>query len=98
MWALALLVAILIAVFWGLPLAAAFALFAVAFLLDIDAAVPFVIALVILVVCALLVLLAKQEAAKILAVWSYCFLAIGVALQFYHYMLEGPGDGDGPED
>lgn len=91
-WLVALLVTIVIAIFWEFPLAATFGLFAVAFLLDIDPAVPLAVALIILVVCALLVLLSQQEAAKMLAMWSFCFLAIGITLQFYHYIMRKPED------
>lgn len=87
-WLVALLAAVLIAIFWGIPLAAAFVLFCVAFILDIEPAVAFAIALLILAVCALLVLLSQVEAAKILAMWSYCFMAIGIAVQFYHFLVE----------
>jgi hypothetical protein len=45
-----------------------------------------------------MVLLAQKEAAKILAMWSYCFLAVGVALQFYHYILSGEDKEDDAEE
>lgn len=97
-WIVALVLFVIIAIFWGLPIAAAFGLFAVAFLLDLDPVIAFVVALVILVIAALMVLLAQKEAAKILSMWSYCFLAIGVILQLYHYILSGSEKGEGEED
>lgn len=97
-WLFAALIFVVIAVFWGFPVAVAFGLFAVAFLLDIDPVVAFGIALVVLVIAALMVLLAQKEAAKVLAMWSYCFLAVGVALQFYHYILAGGGSEEDAEE
>jgi hypothetical protein len=98
LWLSALLVFVVVLALWGFGLAVAFGLFALAFLLDIDPAIGFGVALVLLVTCAFMTLLGQQEAAKAVAMWSYCFLAVGVALQFYHYLKAGPtGDGGSEE-
>lgn len=93
-WIIALVLFVIIAVFWGLPIAAAFGLFALGFLLDVDPVIAFAIALTVLGIAALMVLLAQKEAAKILSMWSYCFLAVGVVLQLYHYILAGADKGE----
>jgi hypothetical protein len=90
----ALVLFIAIAIFWGTTLAVVFGLFALAFLLDVDPVVAYVISLVILVLCALMMLLSQKEAAKILAMWSYWLLAIGIAVQVYHFLRAGPEHGD----
>lgn len=97
-WLIAVALFVLIAVFMSAWAAVAFGLFALGLMLDVDPVFPFGASLILLVVCTLLVLLSQKEAAKMLAIWAFSFLAIGVGLQFYHYIKAGPeGDGEAGE-
>jgi hypothetical protein len=75
---------------WG---ALVFALFGLAFLLELDPLVAYSVALILIILCALMVVIEQNSTAQGLANWSYCFLAIGVSLQFYYYLKSPEEEG-----
>jgi hypothetical protein len=89
-WLACLVVFVAIAIFLSFWTAIVFALFALAFLLDVSPLVPFAVALVLLVVCPFMVVVDQNGAAELFASWSYCFLAIGIAVQLVRYFRNSP--------
>jgi hypothetical protein len=87
---LALVLFIVLIVFVNAAAAVVAVLFVAAFYLKISPRVPYAIALAILLLSALLTLIDQKSAALVLANWAYCFFAIGVVVQFYNYLREGP--------
>jgi hypothetical protein len=91
LWALALVVLIVMAVF-NILAAIVVALFLLAFVLKVNPQIPFALTLVILLLCGLLTLIDQKTAANSLANWAYCFFAIGVVLHLYYYIREGSSE------
>jgi hypothetical protein len=89
-WSACLVVFLVIAFLLNVWTAIVFALFALAFILDISPVVAFAIALGLLVFCPFMILLNQGSTAEIFASWSYCFIAIGIALQLYQYLRADP--------
>ncbi len=92
-WLAVLLALLLTAIFWNIWMAVGFGLIALGILLNIDPVFPFGISLLFLFICVLLVLVGQEDAARTVAMWAYCLLAAGVAMQLYHYLQASP-DGD----
>ena len=93
-WAVAFLVILLLAIFVNLVTAIVTLLFLLAFWLKLNPQVPYALALVVLLLCALMTLIEQTSAAQSLANWAYCFFAIGVALHLYDFLKTGADDNE----
>lgn len=87
-WLIVLAAFILMVVYYGLLGALVGLLFIVSFALDVSPSVPLGVALGVLLLAPLMLALDQKSAANSLATWSYCFLALGVSLQLYHFFKD----------
>lgn len=100
-WLVVIAVFVLVVIYYKLIGALVGLLFIVAFVLDISPSVPLGIALGILLLAPLMLALDQKSAANSLATWSYCFLALGIALQVYHFFKdagEADKEAEGPAE
>jgi hypothetical protein len=96
-WIAVAVVCVLVWIFWNFIAALVVALFLAALVLNIDSDLPFVLALVLLLTSALLAAIQQDSGAKVVAEWSFLFLAIGILVQFRGYISSG-ARGDEPDD
>jgi hypothetical protein len=99
MWvkALVLLLAF-VALCFALNVKAAFfiAVLFAAVMLGVDCGIPYIVALMLLLVSSLFLVLNAKSAAEFFSVWAFYFLAIGVLAQFRDVLAESSSRGDNP--
>ena len=96
-WIAVAVACVLLWIFWNFVAALVVALFLAALVLNIDSGLPFALALVLLLTSALLAAIQQDSGAKVVAEWSFLFLAIGILVQFRGYISSG-ARGDEPDD
>ncbi len=97
-WSVVLAAFIAVVVYYKFGGAIVALLFIVAFALDVSPSIPLGVSLGVLLLAPVMLALDQKSAANTLATWSYCFLALGISIQLYHFLRERGEEADKPAD
>jgi large-conductance mechanosensitive channel len=98
-WAGVALAFILLAAFVSLTSAVVMSLFFALLILKVDTGIPFITALIFLLISTLMLALNQGSSAVVLANWAFFLLAIGIGIQFVNYVRSGvEKEGEQPKE